>query len=126
MVSLKKIEKMSPNSVLCKFQAIEHFLPIIYRFGRHAQFLLYRYWWEMKPVTWTDIVLKYPEATIELPEETIFVDWNHGWQVNHFGNISELQNLGFSFMGTPSIRCQPDHWYAASWPIHFKNPTYFS
>ena len=44
-----------------------------------------------RPVMWADIVLKYPEAADELPEETIFVDWNYGWSTNYFGNINELQ-----------------------------------
>lgn len=74
-----------------------------------------------KPVMWADIILKYPEAASELPEETIFVDWNYGWKVNHFGNINELQNLGFSFWGAPSIRCHPDNWYVTDWPTHFAN-----
>lgn len=74
-----------------------------------------------KPVMWADIILKYPEAASELPEETIFVDWNYGWQVNHFGDVKQLQDLGFEFWGAPSIRCHPDNWYVTDWPTHFKN-----
>ncbi|MBJ7881660.1 family 20 glycosylhydrolase [Gelidibacter salicanalis] len=78
-----------------------------------------------KPVMWADIILKYPEAAAELPEETIFVDWNYGWKVNHFGDVSKLQGLGFSFWGAPSIRCHPDNWYVTDWPTHFKNQKEF-
>lgn len=74
-----------------------------------------------KPVMWADIILKYPEAAAELPKETIFVDWNYGWKVNHFGDVSALQDLGFDFWGAPSIRCHPDNWYVTDWPTHFKN-----
>ena len=78
-----------------------------------------------KPVMWADIILKYPEAAAELPKETIFVDWNYGWKINHFGDIPNLQNKGFSFWGAPSIRCHPDNWYITDWPIHFKNQKEF-
>ncbi len=78
-----------------------------------------------KPVMWADIILKYPEAASELPAETIFVDWNYGWKVNHFGDVDQLQNLGFSFWGAPSIRCHPDNWYVTDWATHFKNQEEF-
>ena len=78
-----------------------------------------------KPVMWADIILKYPEAASQLPSETIFVDWNYGWRVNHFGDVHELQNLGFEFWGAPSIRCHPDNWYVTDWPTHFKNQEEF-
>ncbi|OBX26071.1 N-acetyl-beta-hexosaminidase [Gelidibacter algens] len=78
-----------------------------------------------KPVMWADIILKYPEAAAELPEETIFVDWNYGWKVNHFGDVSKLQELGFSFWGAPSIRSHPDNWYVTDWSTHFKNQKEF-
>ena len=74
-----------------------------------------------KPVMWADIILKYPEAAGELPRETIFVDWNYGWKVNHFGDVSALQEKGFTFWGAPSIRSHPDNWYMTTWPTHFKN-----
>ena len=74
-----------------------------------------------KPVMWADIILKYPEAAGELPEETIFVDWNYGWKVNHFGDVSALQNEGFTFWGAPSIRSHPDNWYMTNWLTHFRN-----
>ncbi|REE05874.1 family 20 glycosylhydrolase [Marinoscillum furvescens] len=78
-----------------------------------------------KPVMWADIILKYPEAAEELPAETIFIDWNYGWRINHFGNISDLQEKGFVFWGAPSIRCHPDNWFVTDWPTHFKNQKEF-
>ena len=78
-----------------------------------------------KPVMWADIILKYPEAAGELPEETIFVDWNYGWKVNHFGDVSALQEKGFTFWGAPSIRSHPDNWYMTNWMTHFKNQKEF-
>ncbi len=78
-----------------------------------------------KPVMWADIILKYPEAAGELPEETIFVDWNYGWKVNHFGDVSALQEEGFTFWGAPSIRSHPDNWYMTNWMTHFKNQKEF-
>ncbi|HVY73494.1 MAG TPA: family 20 glycosylhydrolase, partial [Puia sp.] len=36
-----------------------------------------------RPVLWADIALKYPDAIKELPKETIFVDWNYGWDMNN-------------------------------------------
>lgn len=73
------------------------------------------------PLMWADIILKYPEAASELPNETVFIDWNYGWKINHFGNISDLQKLGFSFWGAPSIRSHPNNWFVTDWPTHFKN-----
>ncbi|MCH7412093.1 family 20 glycosylhydrolase [Belliella sp. R4-6] len=77
------------------------------------------------PLMWADIILKYPEAASELPSETIFIDWNYGWKINHFGDIPNLQKLGYSFWGAPSIRSHPDNWYVTDWPTHFKNQREF-
>ncbi|MDO9553282.1 family 20 glycosylhydrolase [Rhodonellum sp.] len=77
------------------------------------------------PLMWADIILKYPEAAAELPSETIFIDWNYGWKINHFGDIPNLQKLGYSFWGAPSIRSHPDNWYVTDWPTHFKNQREF-
>ena len=77
------------------------------------------------PVMWADIILKYPDAAAELPEETIFVDWNYGWKVNHFGDVPKLQELGFEFWGSPAIRSHPDNWYLTDWPTHFNNQKEF-
>lgn len=73
------------------------------------------------PVMWADIILKYPEAAEELPKETIFVDWNYGWKINHFGDVKDLQDKGFTFWGAPSIRSHPDNWYVTDWKTHFNN-----
>tara|TARA_R110002111_G_scaffold217755_1_gene280063 strand:- start:64 stop:1623 length:1560 start_codon:yes stop_codon:yes gene_type:complete len=78
-----------------------------------------------KPVMWADIILKHPEAASELPKETIFIDWNYGWKINHFGDIPKLQDMGFIFWGAPAIRCHPDNWYVTDWTTHFKNQKEF-
>lgn len=74
-----------------------------------------------KPVMWADILLKYPEAASEMPEETIFIDWNYGWKTNYFGNIAALQEQGLEFWGSPSIRSHPDNYYVTCWEKHFNN-----
>ena len=73
------------------------------------------------PVVWADIVLKYPEIIDQLPKETIFVDWNYGWDINHFGNIGKLLKKGSNFWGAPAIRSHPDNWYTTDWEKHFNN-----
>jgi hypothetical protein len=65
--------------------------------------------------------LKHPEAASELPKQTIFIDWNYGWQTNYFGDISGLQTQGFIFWGSPAIRSHPDNWYVTDWQKHFNN-----
>jgi hypothetical protein len=70
---------------------------------------------------WADMILKYPEAAEELPKETILVDWNYGWKINHFGDVSKLQEMGFTFWGAPAIRSHPDNWYVTDWKNHFAN-----
>jgi hypothetical protein len=74
-----------------------------------------------KPVMWADILLKYPEAVSEMPEETIFIDWNYGWKTNYFGDIAALQNQGLEFWGSPSVRSHPDNSYVTCWEKHFNN-----
>ncbi|SOE20726.1 Glycosyl hydrolase family 20, catalytic domain [Spirosomataceae bacterium TFI 002] len=78
-----------------------------------------------KPVMWADIILKHPESASELPKETIFIDWNYGWRINHFGDVPGLQEKGFTFWGSPSIRSHPDNWYVTDWTTHFKNQKEF-
>ncbi len=73
------------------------------------------------PVMWADIILKYPDAVNELPKETVFVDWNYGWNINYFGNIPELQKKGVTLWGAPAIRSHPDNWYTIDWQKHFNN-----
>jgi hypothetical protein len=74
-----------------------------------------------RPVMWADILLKYPEAASELPEETIFIDWNYGWNTNYFGDIAALQAQGMEFWGSPAIRSHPDNSYVTCWEKHFNN-----
>lgn len=78
-----------------------------------------------QPVLWADIILKYPEALNELPKDVIFVDWNYGWDRDHFGNMDNLFNAGVTFWGAPSIRSHPDNIYLTQWEKHFNNQKTF-
>lgn len=73
------------------------------------------------PVLWADIILKYPEAIREMPKNTIYVDWNYGWKINHFGDIQKLYDAGATLWGAPSIRSSPDNMYLTTWSTHFNN-----
>ena len=73
------------------------------------------------PVMWADIILKYPEAVSRLPRETVFVDWNYGWDINTFGNVSNLIKKGCNFWGAPAVRSAPDDYGTTQWDKHFKN-----
>ena len=64
-----------------------------------------------KPVLWADIALKHPEALGDLPEGTIFIDWNYGWKLNHFGDVEKLGSSGFEVWGAPSLRSSPDNYF---------------
>ena len=74
-----------------------------------------------RPVLWADIALKYPDALQGLPKETVFVDWNYGWDINMFGDHNNLLNSGFEVWGAPSIRSHPDNYFLTRWEKHFKN-----
>ena len=74
-----------------------------------------------RPVLWADIALKYPEALKGLPKETIFIDWNYGWDINMFGDHEKLMHSGFEIWGAPSIRSHPDNYFLTQWEKHFKN-----
>ena len=74
-----------------------------------------------RPVLWADIALKYPEALKDLPKETIFVDWNYGWDLNMFGNHEKLMQSGFEIWGAPAIRSHPDNYFLTQWEKHFNN-----
>ncbi|WP_442588251.1 family 20 glycosylhydrolase [Pedobacter sp. AW31-3R] len=78
-----------------------------------------------RPVLWADIALKYPEALVGLPKETIFIDWNYGWDINMFGDHQKLMQSGFEIWGAPSIRSHPDNFFLTQWGKHFKNITDF-
>lgn len=73
------------------------------------------------PVLWADIVLKYPEAIKELPKNVIYVDWNYGWKINHFGDMNKLYDAGATMWGAPSIRSSPDNMHITTWLTHFNN-----
>ncbi len=74
-----------------------------------------------RPVLWADIAMKYPDALHGLPKETIFVDWNYGWDINMFGKHDNLLNSGFEIWGAPSIRSHPDNYFLTQWDKHFSN-----
>lgn len=74
-----------------------------------------------RPVVWADIALKYPDALKDLPKQTIFVDWNYGWELNRFGDHQKLMESGFEIWGSPSIRSQPDNYFLTQWEKHFNN-----
>ncbi|MBE8714224.1 beta-N-acetylhexosaminidase [Sphingobacterium hungaricum] len=74
-----------------------------------------------RPVLWADIALKYPDALEGLPKETVFVDWNYGWDINMFGDHSNLMKSGFEVWGAPSIRSHPDNYFLTQWEKHFTN-----
>jgi hypothetical protein len=73
------------------------------------------------PVLWADIALKYPEAIKLLPKNTVFIDWNYGWNINHFGNQQKLLQSGYEIWGAPALRSSPDNYFLTEWEKHFKN-----
>ncbi|MBL0742983.1 beta-N-acetylhexosaminidase [Chryseolinea lacunae] len=74
-----------------------------------------------RPVLWADIALKYPEALKSLPPETLFIDWNYGWEMNRFGDHQKLMDSGFEIWGAPSLRSHPDNYFLTQWQKHFRN-----
>jgi len=74
-----------------------------------------------KPVLWADIALKYPDAIKLLPAGTVFIDWNYGWDMNHFGDHEKLLKSGYEIWGAPAIRSSPDNYFLTEWEKHFKN-----
>ncbi len=73
------------------------------------------------PVLWADIALKHPEAIKQLPPQTIFVDWNYGWDMNNFGDHERLMQAGYEVWGAPALRSHPDNYFLTQWEKHFKN-----
>lgn len=73
------------------------------------------------PVLWADIALKYPDAIKLLPKGTVFIDWNYGWDMNHFGDHQKLMQSGYQIWGAPAIRSSPDNYFLTEWEKHFKN-----
>lgn len=74
-----------------------------------------------KPVVWADIALKYPDALKSLPKQTIFIDWNYGWELDRFGDHKKLMKSGFEIWGSPAIRSYPDNYFLTDWAKHFNN-----
>jgi len=74
-----------------------------------------------RPVLWADIALKHPEAIKLLPKETVFTDWNYGWDLNQFGNLDHLRKNGYEVWGAPAIRSSYDNYYLSRWQFHFNN-----
>jgi len=73
------------------------------------------------PVLWADIALKYPDAIKLLPPQTVFVDWNYGWDMNNFGDHEKLVQSGYEMWGAPALRSHPDNYFLTEWAKHFKN-----
>ena len=73
------------------------------------------------PVLWADIALKHPEAIKQLPPQTIFVDWNYGWDMNNFGDHEKLTRAGYEVWGAPALRSHPDNYFLTEWEKHFSN-----
>jgi hypothetical protein len=74
-----------------------------------------------QPVVWADIALNYPQYINLLPKQTIFVDWNYGWDLNRFGEHEQLVKSGYEIWGAPAIRSSPDNYFLTKWQSHFNN-----
>jgi len=74
-----------------------------------------------RPIIWADIALKYPDYIHLLPKQTVFIDWNYGWDINRFGDHSALAKSGYEIWGAPSIRSEPDNYFITTWQKHFNN-----
>lgn len=74
-----------------------------------------------RPVLWADMLLKYPEAAGQMPKESVFVDWNYGWEPGHFGDLSRIRKYGFELWGAAALRAHPDNHSLTSWETHFHN-----
>lgn len=74
-----------------------------------------------RPMIWADIILKYPEALDSLPKDVIIVDWNYGWNQDHFGKMDNLRGSGREIWGACSLRSHPDNLYLVQWRKHLEN-----
>ena len=55
-----------------------------------------------RPVVWADIALKVSGVYSPLlPKQTIFVNWNYGWEADRFGNHEKLVKSGYEVWGAP-------------------------
>jgi hexosaminidase len=79
-----------------------------------------------RPILWADIALKYPEAIRSLPKQTIFVDWNYGWDLNNFGDHQKMVESGYEIWGAPALRSNPDNYYLTQWEKHLHNISHFT
>lgn len=73
------------------------------------------------PVLWADMATKYPYELSILPNETVFIEWNYGWEIDRYGDLEVLVNHGFEVWGAPSIRSHPDNFFLSLWEKHFNN-----
>ncbi|MGM9764109.1 MAG: family 20 glycosylhydrolase [Candidatus Cryptobacteroides sp.] len=73
------------------------------------------------PMIWADIILKYPEALAELPDNVIVVDWNYGWKPDYFGAMDNIEKSGHEIWGACSMRSHPDNLYLVQWRKHLDN-----
>ncbi len=74
-----------------------------------------------KPIVWADIALQYPDYIKLLPKETVFIDWNYGWDLSRFGDHTKLLHSGYEIWGSPAIRSYPDNYFITDWGKHFNN-----
>lgn len=74
-----------------------------------------------RPVLWADMVLKHPEALTVLPPQTVLMDWNYGWKLNHFGAYDKILQSGLEIWGAGAIRSSPDDYFLTCWQKHFEN-----
>ena len=74
------------------------------------------------PVLWADMVLQHPEAVTYLPEGTVLIDWNYGWDLNRFGPLEDMiKNEKITFWGAAAIRSHPDNYFLTDWKRHLDN-----
>lgn len=74
-----------------------------------------------RPIVWADMLLRHPGAARQLPKSTILLDWNYGWEVDKFGKLANLENLGFEMWGAPALRSAPDNHALTCWEKHLDN-----
>jgi hexosaminidase len=46
-------------------------------------------------VLWADVALKHPKVIKLLLKQTVFIDWNYGWDMDYFGDHEKLMQSGF-------------------------------
>lgn len=73
------------------------------------------------PIIWSDMILKHPEAVGQLPKDLIILDWNYGWDWDHFGPFSNIEGKDLSLWGATALRSGPDNINIVMWKKHFDN-----